>query len=135
MSMFYRVFPNKANEPTTKLKPRRWNYYGKSTKPHGPGDLKLKMFWINMALETGIGLCNCSVALSSLANDNTLVSFLKFPLNQFTMHFWWNIGKGCSMWNTTSKLIIGFVWTLTYLFLSWNLWPHYWLLLYCLKAI
>ena len=35
-SMFYRVFPLKANEP------RRWNLYIKSTKPHGSGDLKLK---------------------------------------------------------------------------------------------
>ena len=42
VSMFYRGFPIKANEPTTELEPRRWNYYVKSTKPHGPGDLKLK---------------------------------------------------------------------------------------------
>ena len=44
VSMFYRVFPIKANEPRTKLELRRWNYYVKSTKPHGPGDLKHDIF-------------------------------------------------------------------------------------------
>ena len=116
VSMFYRVFPIKANEPRTKLELRRWNYYVKSTKPHGPGDLKV--FWIHLVLETRHS--NCSVALSSLANDNTLVLFLYHPLNLFVMRFWWNIGKGCSMSNTISKLIIGFVWTLTVLLSSFK---------------
>ena len=44
VSMFYIVFSIKANEPRTKFELRRRNYYVKSTKPHGLGDLNFSEY-------------------------------------------------------------------------------------------